>query len=46
METSNPVFARRGAQGWYQQQGRAPSPQYLENMYNAPSYALRRPSAP
>lgn len=46
MESKNPIFARRGAFGRQQQQGWTPSPQHLENMYNAPSYtppATERP---
>jgi uncharacterized YccA/Bax inhibitor family protein len=47
MESRNPVFARRGAFGRQkQQQAWTPSPQHLENMYNAPTYtppATQRP---
>jgi uncharacterized YccA/Bax inhibitor family protein len=38
MESRNPAFSRRGAFG-QQGNGPAPSPQQLQNMYNAPSYA-------
>jgi uncharacterized YccA/Bax inhibitor family protein len=36
MESRNPAFSGRGAFG---QQGQAPSPQQLQDMYNAPAYA-------
>lgn len=44
MESKNPVFSRsRGGQvgGWAAQ---APSPQHLQNMYDAPSYAPPAPA--
>ncbi|MGH3391225.1 MAG: Bax inhibitor-1/YccA family membrane protein, partial [Actinomadura sp.] len=40
MESRNPAFSRRGAFGAQRQaQGHSPSPQQLQDMYNAPSYA-------
>ncbi|WP_239161792.1 Bax inhibitor-1/YccA family protein [Acrocarpospora phusangensis] len=39
VESRNPIFSRRGSVGQQGWSGAAPSPQQLNEMYNAPSYA-------
>ncbi|MCU1616376.1 MAG: putative YccA/Bax inhibitor family protein [Frankiales bacterium] len=39
MESRNPAFSRRGAFGQQQAPGHVPTPQQLQGMYDAPSYA-------
>ncbi|MEO3863126.1 Bax inhibitor-1/YccA family protein [Acrocarpospora sp. B8E8] len=39
VESRNPIFSRRGSVGQQGWSGPAPSPQQLNEMYNAPSYA-------